>query len=413
MARNAQETQKTTTNNAHTATAGSWIKRRWPRIAAIGFLLLAAAGAYWWFFMRGRISTDDAYVKADSASISSRIDGTVAKVLVDNDQLGEEGQVLVELDKKDYQVAVHRAEAVLNRITAEIAAAKITVALTDAQTQAQLESAEANLQKTKEQEQEKYHQMEQLKKQRLAFVADLTYTEKEFHRYEHLYRRNAVSEQQRDNAKTSFEKAQAALKAQDAAIEAIKASLKALQQQVDQAKANLKVALSDREQVSIQRYNLVSLMAQQKQAQAELEQARLNLSYCTIKAPIAGHIGQKNVQVGDRIKTGQSIMAVVPLHAVYAEANFKETELEHVKLGQTATVAADIYPGFTYHGKVVGIGAGTGAAFSLLPPENATGNWIKIVQRVPVKIEFDPPPPADYPLRVGLSLHVTIHFRDQ
>ncbi len=132
-----------------------------------------------------------------------------------------------------------------------------------------------------------------------------------------------------------------------------------------------------------------------------------------IAGPIEGYIAQKNIQVGDRVQPGQAMMAVVPLSTVYVEANFKETQLTNVRIGQPASVLADIYPGYTYKGKVAGIRAGTGAAFSLIPPENATGNWIKIVQRIPVRIELDQPPPPDHPLRVGASLDVTINVADR
>jgi membrane fusion protein (multidrug efflux system) len=146
---------------------------------------------------------------------------------------------------------------------------------------------------------------------------------------------------------------------------------------------------------------------------ADLEAARLNLSYCVIAAPMEGYIAQRNIQVGDRIEPGQALMAVVPLSKIYIEANFKETQLTNVRVGQPATVSADIYPGYQYTGKVSGIRAGTGAAFSLIPPENATGNWIKVVQRVPVRIELDKPPPPDHPLRVGASLDVTVNVADR
>jgi membrane fusion protein (multidrug efflux system) len=165
--------------------------------------------------------------------------------------------------------------------------------------------------------------------------------------------------------------------------------------------------------VEAQTYSLAALKGQMEEAKAALETARLNLSYCTIVAPIGGYIAQKNVQVGDRVQPGQPLMAVVPLQEAYIEANFKETQLEHIRIGQPVTIEADTYPGYTYRGKVVGIRAGTGAAFSLLPPENATGNWIKVVQRVPVKIVLDNPQPPQYPLRVGASLLVTVNTRNR
>ena len=182
-----------------------------------------------------------------------------------------------------------------------------------------------------------------------------------------------------------------------------------IEQDINEAQAKLNSATADLYQNEIQRYRLASLKAQRDVYQAELEAARLDLAYCTITAPIDGFVAQKSIQVGDRVQPGLALMAVVPLHQIYVEANFKETDLTNVRLGQPVVIQADIYPDFSYHGKVVGIRAGTGAAFSLLPPENATGNWIKVVQRVPVKIALNEPPPPGHPLLVGLSLEVTVN----
>jgi membrane fusion protein (multidrug efflux system) len=182
---------------------------------------------------------------------------------------------------------------------------------------------------------------------------------------------------------------------------------------VEQAQAQLQASLSQRKQVEVLAHKLAALQGERQEAEAKLQAAQLNLSYCTIPAPIAGYLAQKNVQVGDRVQTGQPLMAVVPLREVYVEANLKETQLKNVRLGQPVTIKADVYPAYTYYGKVDGIRAGTGASFSLLPPENATGNWIKVVQRVPVKISLDEPPPAEYPLRIGFSLQVTISTRNR
>ena len=164
---------------------------------------------------------------------------------------------------------------------------------------------------------------------------------------------------------------------------------------MNEAEANMEIALSGRQQVRIE------------------QQAKLNLSYCIIKAPISGSIAQRNIQVGDRVQFGVPFMSIVPLNKIYAEANFKETQLTHVRPGQPAIIKAEVYPDTSYTGRVSGIRPGTGAAFSVLPPQNATGNWIKVVQRVPVTIEFDRPFPEDYPLRVGLSLSITIDIRNR
>jgi membrane fusion protein (multidrug efflux system) len=382
-----------------------------PGLVVIILLGLIFGGGYWWFYLRGRVSTDDAYVMAHTASISTRIDGTVSEVLVDNDEPVKEGQVLVRLDPRDYQVAVDRAQAVVAKMDADIRASEINLELVDRQTQGQVQAAEAVLGEAKKQEEVRSQNREQLEKQRMAAEAELTYAERTFNRYEQLYREGTSPKEERDKAVTAYKKAQADLEGVKHEIAGSRDAMEASRKNTAQAAANLEVARSDVQKVAIARHRLDSLRAQKKEAQANLEEAALHLSYCTIKAPISGHIDQRSVQVGDRLKTGQPIMAVVPLHAVYVEANYKETELERVRPGQPASVEADIYPGYVYHGRVFGIGAGTGAAFSLLPPQNATGNWIKIVQRVPVKIVFDQPLPAEYPLRVGLSLEVTIDVR--
>lgn len=375
-------------------------------------LLVAALGiAYYWFFMYGRVDTNDAYVKAHSAMISSRVWGTVVEVCVDNDDEVKEGQVLLRLDARDYQNAVDSAQAILNRRQADVDKAEVQAALTDSQTESQVRAASALLEKAKEEEQAATHQVQEMEKKRAAAQADYTYARDEYERYKELYGAKTVSQQAYDDARKNASVAEANLKALTAEIERAKASLLASQEQVKQAQANLEIAQSGRKQVQIQLHALESLKAQRDEAKASLEQAQLNLSYCTITAPLDGVIAQRDVQVGTRVQPGVPVMSVVPLSRIYAEANFKETELTHVRPGQPAAIKADIYPGRTWPGKVSGIRPGTGAAFSVLPPQNATGNWIKVVQRVPVTIEFDRPLPPDYPLRVGLSLTVTVDTR--
>ena len=380
-------------------------------LAILLLLGLVFGGGYWWVYVHGRVSTDDAYVMAHVASVSSRINGSVAEVLVDNNDPVKEGQILVRLDPMDYQVAVDKAQAVVATMDADVQSEEVTVDLVERETQGQFLVADAALAEAKKAEQAKLHDLQEVVKKRLAAQADLTYAQREFNRYEDLYRRRAGSQEMRDNALTVLEKAKASLKEVEAQIASNQASFEAASHRTAQAKDDLEIARSDLRKLALERHRLDSLRAQKKGAQADLEGARLELSYCTIKAPISGHVAQRSVQVGDRVQTGQPILAVVPLHAVFVEANFKETQLERVQPGQPASVKADIYPGYVYQGTVSGIGAGTGAAFSLLPPQNATGNWIKIVQRVPVKIELDQPPPAEYPLRVGLSLQVTIDVK--
>ncbi|UCG13584.1 MAG: HlyD family secretion protein [Deltaproteobacteria bacterium] len=379
-------------------------------VVALASLL---GGTYWFFVLRHRETTDNAYVMTDVARVSSRVIGTVLRVSVENDQPVVGGQVLLELDPRDYQAEVDQAKGDLARIEGEIRATETLMSLTDTQTLAKLNESEAKLVEARNKKKEGIHRLKELEKKRDAAQADLTKARRDFKRFKSLFETGTVAEEQKDRTHTDLVKAKAQVEAMDAEIDAAKASLEAVDQAVKQAQAQLRASRGDRLQVELLSHKIAALSGEREEARAKLIAAQLNLSYCTITAPISGYIAQKNLQVGDRVQSGQALMAVVPLEDVYVEANLKETQLEHIRLGQLAIIKADVYPNYTYHGKVVGVRAGTGASFSLLPPENATGNWIKVVQRVPVKIRLDKPPPAEYPLRLGLSLHVTISTRDQ
>lgn len=382
--------------------------KTWSLALLVIVLISVSVLCYWWFFRRNKVSTDDAYVMADTATVSSRIQGNISKIYVENDQWVKKGDRLIELDPSDYKIALDEAEAALSQIKAQLAMSKVTIEMTQAATEAKIREAKASLKAAIQHKEQISKRLDELAQARAAALADFKEAKKDLSRFNKLYKLGATSEQRRDSILTIFKKAKARLEGTDAQIASAKASLNAAQQEISRAKAALDSAVAQKLKVSLERHRRASLNAQAKQIEAKLAAVKLRLSYCTIKAPISGYIAQKKIQVGNHVQPGQPLLAVVPLHHIYIEANFKETQLEHVRIGQPATIEADMYPGHKYHGHVVGIRAGTGAAFSLLPPENATGNWIKVVQRVPVKIYLDQPPPPAYPLRVGLSLHVTI-----
>lgn len=374
---------------------------------------IAASSTAWWFFSRDRVDTDNAYVMADIAIVSSRISGTISVLHVENDQRVEAGDLLVELDPRDYKAMVGKTRAGLERIEAEVQVAEVTIQLTDSQTQTQVEAAQAAVSAAQAKEREARHRLQECEQNRSAADADFEHTRRDLERYTNLYQQGAGSEQQRDRTHTTFKKAKAQLDAMDAHVSSARASLAVAAQETDRIKAIMETAKADRMKVEIEKRKLAALLARVGETRSELEIAELNLSYCAIRAPLPGYVAQKRIQNGERIQPGQPLLAVVPLSDVYVEANFKETQLEQVHLGQKASIKADIYPNHTYTGRVIGIRAGTGAAFSLLPPENATGNWIKVIQRVPVKIRLDAPPPSEYPLRIGSSLEVTIFTKDK
>jgi membrane fusion protein (multidrug efflux system) len=320
---------------------------------------LIGGGVYYWHYVSIFVSTDDAYVSGYIGMLSPQVPGRVAKVLVDNNDFVKKGQTLVILDPKDYQVAVAHAEAAVNSLRQDLASQYAKVG----KARGEIAEAQANLKQAT--------------------------TDKM--RYTNLYERRTVPKQKLDQVNTNYKVALATL------------------EQAQQKEREALAAIGGSTSIPINQQPAI------KEAEARLEQARLNLGYTDIKSHIDGYVTKRQVEVGNWVQTGQPLMAVVPLrvHDLWIEANYKETQLTHVCIGQPAEVTVDTYPEVKFKGKVNSIMAGTGAAFTLLPPENATGNWVKVVQRVPVKIVLMPPFPEDKPLRLGMSSIVTIDTRDR
>ena len=330
------------------------------RLSLVVFvLLLVGAGLGYLCYIHIFVSTDDAYVSGYVGVISSRVPGRVAMVLVEDNDYVEAGQTLVTLEPQDFQVAVAQAEAHLNRLRQDLASMYAKVS------KAQAEVAEAQAQ---------LHQA----------VTDQK-------RYSGLYERRTVPRQTLDQVNTRFKVAQAKV---DQARQEHREALAAIGGSTD-------IALNEQPAI--------------KEAKARLDEARLKLSYARITAEFGGYITRRQVKTGNYLQPGQPLMMLVPLEyqQLWIQANYKETQLTNVYIGQPATVKVDTYPGTEFTGRVESIMAGTGAAFSLLPPENATGNWVKVVQRIPVRIALKPPFPENQPLRLGMSCIVTIDTRER
>jgi membrane fusion protein (multidrug efflux system) len=327
-----------------------------------GMLILAAAVAlgaigyaiYWFAVARHYESTDDAYVASDIVQITSEISGTVLSVHVDDTQTVERGQVLVELDPADANIAVSAAEAELARTVREVRAL--------------------------------YAQADQLRALIAERETELKRAQSDYSRRQLLVADGAVSGEELAHAQDTIDQTRASLQA---------------------AKRELDATLAQIEGTSVEDHPRV------RAAAARLRDASLALRRTTIRSPVTGTVAKRGVQVGQRVSPGAPLLAVVPLDDVWIDANFKENQLKNVRIGQPVTVHADIYGSdVEYKGTVAGLAAGSGSAFALLPPQNASGNWIKIVQRVPVRIALDPEQLKTHPLRVGLSMFVEVDVRD-
>lgn len=328
--------------------------------AALGFGVYE--GHNWWTVGRFELTTDDAYLDSNMSILSAKVGGYVASVEVSENQEVRTGQVVARLDDGDYRLAVQAArnkidmqEATVDRIDVQISAAR-----------AHIDEAEANLDSAK---------------------AGLDFSEAEFGRKTTLVERDFASKQALDTARAERDKARAAVAAARAALTSAQASVSVLQAERVEAEETL------------------------KSLRTALDQSKRDLAFTAIRAPVDGVVGNKAVDVGELVQAGSRLAAVVPLGSVFVDANFKETQLEKMRPGQTASVTVDAYPDQTFSGTVESISPASGALFSLLPPENATGNFTKIVQRLPVRIKLSSEATATHALRPGMSAVVTVDTR--
>ncbi len=396
-------------NSTNTKSSGS---KKKPVIIMAGVGLLAVIGGFlYWQYNQTHISTDDAYVSGSIYSVSFRIPGTVAKVLVHDNQLVESGQALVTLDPTDYEVAYKQAQANLENIKARWASAQIAVPLESDQTQARVDESQAGkgtLEKNVDEAREQLRRLQEETKSLKALLDKATWDRDRFNK---LYQQQAISRQQYDDAQTQYAVAFSRHQGSLAAQQALQKTMAGLGEQIKRAQAQVAFAETGRQGVKIKKQQLEAAKAELSLAEARLEQARLQLSYTRILSPARGQITKKSVEAGNMVQAGQPLMALVPLENLWVVANYKETQLTRVKPGQEVTIKADTFPGKKIKGRVESLMAGTGSAFSLFPPENATGNFVKIVQRLPVKIVLDKNQDLP-PLRIGLSVEPTILIED-
>jgi len=393
--------------------------RRGLLLAAIA-VVVAVVALYLYF--HNRESTDDAQVDGHITPVASKIYGRVGRVLVNDNEAVKAGQILVQIDDADYRAAVDQAKAALALAESEARSAGVDVPRTSenvasgtSSAEAQLAGAQADLmraQASHDQAQTADLAVAQANIEKSKANAELARADLE--RYTPLMQKGEISKQQYDAAKANADATSSALVADQQRlaqaqrnIEITRAQLDAAKARVDEAKAGVASAHADQKRVAMRSADAQGKLAGVERARAALEAAQLNLTYCDIVAPVDGVATHKTVEVGQIIQQGQGLLVVVPLQDVWVTANFKETQLRDMKPGQRAYVNVDTY-GKTFTGRVDSIAGATGAVLSLLPPENATGNFVKVVQRIPVKIVLDPIPSNVAILRPGMNVDATV-----
>jgi membrane fusion protein (multidrug efflux system) len=357
---------------APAAANGNGNPARRKALTAIAAAVALVGGSYFaWYWFNGRHyeSTDNAYVSANVVQITAQVNGTVLGINADDTDFVKAGQPLVRLDPADARVALDQAEAQLAQTVREVR----TLYANNSTLQAQIDAKAADLKRND---------------------ADLARAQEDVDRRAPLVKTGAVGKEEYDHALAQL----AAYKSADTAA---RSALIAAQQQLASNETQTEGTTVD-QHPSVQR------------AGARVREAWLAVQRTDVPAPVSGIVARRSVQVGQRVQAGAPLMSVVTLDDAWVDANFKEGQLERLRMGQPVTLEADVYGRHVvYHGKVAGLGAGTGAAFSLLPAQNATGNWIKVVQRVPVRIALDPAEIAKNPLRVGLSMEVSVDVADE
>jgi membrane fusion protein (multidrug efflux system) len=421
-------------------------------VVALILLIGAILGVRYIVYARSHESTDDAFIEGHIIQVSPKVSGHVVQVHVDDNQSVKEGDLLVEIDPRDYQAQVDQAKAALNAAITRQKAAEINVGLTSKTSSAAVQQASSSVDQARQGVQTSRAQVgnardkaaqaqaqvttahqnaEQARAQVSAAQAEANRTRADVARYEQLYSKDEVSRQQLDAATAAAQTAAAQLEAAQSRAEAAQAQVTEAQANASAAQQNVQVAQSQvgeaqahvgtaqgqlaaanaaPQQVASSQAEASTASAEVERAQAALDQAELLLSYTKIYAPQSGRIAKKAVEVGNFVQPGQALLAVVP-DEVWVVANFKETQLDYMRPGQPAEVRVDAYPGKVFRGKVDSIQPGTGSRFSLLPPENASGNYVKVVQRVPVKIVLDQSADATLLLAPGMSVEPEVKVR--
>src|SRR5262245_15980980 len=410
----AEQTEKT-----------SWMQSGRVRAIAGGVVVLLLVVVVWCWMTRGHDCTDDAQVDARVTQLAARVSGTVLRVAIKDNQAVDEGSLLVEIDPRDYQVAIERQKAELAEAEAAAAAAMSDVPLTSTTASSGVVTAEGSVDQARATVDAGQKEVDAARARHTSAQARLREVEanaaraaKDAERLRGLHAKDEVSTQQFENAvatadaqKAAVDLARSQVAEADAGIKVAESRLAQSRAMEQQAHAGLKSAQTVPEKMTAIKARAASAEARVASARSVLAQAELNLQYTSVKAPAKGTIAKKSVNVGQVIQPGQPLVALVEIDDVWVTANFKETQLQDMQPGQRATVTVDAFGGRTFEGHIDSIAPATGARFSLLPPENATGNFVKVVQRVPVKIVLEKGQDSEHTLRPGMSVVPTVYTR--
>src|SRR5436190_10645687 len=383
-------------------------RAKWALIFVL--LILIVGGFFLWRYFSSYESTDDAQIDGHINSVSARVSGHVVKLNVEDNQYVEKGTLLVEIDPVDYEVAVERARADYADAQAQAIAAGINVPVTDVSTSSQVSSAQANVSNTKSGIAAARQNLDAAKAQVAQAEANNAKAQSDLVRYKQLVDKQEISLQQYDQVVAAAKAGAANVAAARAAADAAAAQIEQAQSKTAQAEADLRTAQTAPQTMQATRARAASAQATADRKKAELRQAELNLDYAKIVAPVTGIVTNRTVEVGQNVQVGAEMMKIIPLEDLWVTANFKETQLKEMKPGQAATISVDAN-GKKYKGHVDSVAGASGARFSLLPPENATGNYVKVVQRIPVKVVFEPGETKAHDLRPGMSVTPKVWIR--
>jgi membrane fusion protein, multidrug efflux system len=385
-----------------------------PIVFLVAIVAVVLVGWFWWESRQWE-STDDAEIDGHIYPISARVNGHVIKVNFDDGQFVHQGDVLAVIDPTDYTVALEHARADYQDAQAQAQEARFGVPVSSIGSFSQIRSASADMDSAQAGVAAAEKQVEAAQSQVVEAQADALKLNTDVLRYQQLLGKREISQQQFDAATAAASSANATVQARQAALLAARAQVKIAQSRIEQATAEVKNAQATPNTVAATKSKAESMDAQALRSKSALDQAQLNLSYTTITAPVDGVVGKRSVQVGSNVAIGQDLMAVVPLRDIWVTANFKETQLANMHPGQPVKIGVDTYGGRKWNGHVSNIGGATGAKYSLLPPENATGNYVKVVQRIPVRIDFDGNDKPDFnkdgALRPGMSVDPDVKVR--